>query len=96
MTPELELELVLGGALRIERIEGERVVVESARAFPPGATLTFRLKSGAAPSDDGTNAGVVYQVKVRGCRRTTDDGAFRIEGRFVSLSRAARELLQVR
>jgi hypothetical protein len=89
MTPELEL--VLGGALRIEQIADDRVVVESARAFPPGSTLEFRV-AGASGNGEAAAQAVVFKIKVRGCRRTDGD-AFRIEGRFVSLSRAARELL---
>lgn len=96
MTPELEL--LLGGALRIAQIDGDRVVVESARAFPPGSTLEFRLAAGATDERDAAAAAdaVIFKIKVRGCRRAQDCDAFRIEGRFVSLSRTARELLQVR
>ena len=95
MTPELEL--LLGGALRVAQIDGDRVVVESARAFPPGSTLEFRLAAGAKDERDGAAAdAVIFKIKVRGCRRAQNSDAFRIEGRFVSLSRTARELLQVR
>jgi hypothetical protein len=84
-------ELLLGGAVRIEELEGERVAVTSARAFPPGSTLEFRLAAaaGEATALDAT----VFRIKVRACRRASTGDAFRVEGRFVSLSRAARELL---
>jgi hypothetical protein len=95
MTPELEL--LLGGALSIAQIDGDRVVVESARAFPPGSTLEFRLAAGATREREAAAAdAVIFKIKVRGCRRAESGDAFRIEGRFVSLSRTARELLQAR
>jgi hypothetical protein len=84
-------ELLLGGAVRIEELEGDRVAVESARAFPPGSTLEFRIAvaAGEAAALDAT----VFRIKVRACRRAATGDAFRVEGRFVSLSRVARELL---
>jgi hypothetical protein len=92
-----ELELLGGGALRVERVEGERVVLESARAFPPGSTLEFRAAAAdTQASEEAAAQAVVFKVKVRGCRRVENSDHFRIEGRFVSLSRAARELLEPR
>lgn len=84
-------ELLLGGPVRIEELTGDRVAVESARAFPPGSTLEFRIASAAdeAAALDAT----VFRIKVRACRRAAAGDAFRVEGRFVSLSRAARDLL---
>ncbi|HMJ12781.1 MAG TPA: hypothetical protein VK524_15270 [Polyangiaceae bacterium] len=79
-------ELAGGGALQIAEIEGERVVVEAARAFPPGSTLDFMPSSTPA-------AAFVFKIKVRSCRRSAQAATFRIEGRFVSLSREAREFL---
>jgi hypothetical protein len=76
-------ELVGGGSLRIAEFAGERVVVEATRAFPPGSTLEFATSVPA----------FLFKVKVRSCRRSAENAAFRIEGRFVSLSREAREFL---
>lgn len=74
----LELELSGGGRARIEASDGERVTLLADAAAPPGATLHGTLAGEAAS----------YRVKVRSCRR--DGERFRIEGRFVNLSRAAR------
>jgi hypothetical protein len=74
----LELELAGGDRARIESSDGERVTLLSDVAAPPGATL-----SGALAGEPAS-----YSVKVRSCRR--DGGLFRIEGRFVNLSRAQR------
>lgn len=66
------------GEARVVESDGERVVLESSLPFPTGATLV-----GVA---SGTN--LEYRVKVRGGRRT--EGGFRIEGRFVSLTKEQR------
>lgn len=62
--------------------DGQRAVVESTLPFAAGATLV------------GTDAatGTEYRVKVRGGKRI-DERWFRIEGRFVSLTKAEREEL---
>lgn len=77
------LELVLdgGGTAHVEESDAERVVLLATRSSPPGSTLSGR--SGDDPA---------YQVKVRGCRRIddTEPPQFRIEGRWVNLSRAQR------
>lgn len=77
----LELSLEGGGTARVEQSDGERVVLLATRSSPPGSTLAGRA------GDDGG-----YQVKVRGCRRLgdTEPATFRIEGRWVNLSRAQR------
>jgi hypothetical protein len=80
----IELLLERGGAAVVLETDGERVTVLAPAASPPGSTLNARL--------DGANVA----IKVRGCRRTEPDASgreFRIEGRFVSLSRALREKL---
>jgi hypothetical protein len=79
------IELVLeGGALAaIESMDGDRVVLLATAAAPPGALLPARL---------GTGEGG-YRIKVRGCRRDAQLDRFRIEGRFVNLTRADRERL---
>jgi hypothetical protein len=77
----IELVLEHGGTARILQTDGERVVVLAPHASPPGSTLAGRF---------GEHA---LSIKVRGCRRVDADDPgrpFRIEGRFVSLSRAAR------
>lgn len=67
------------GEARVVETDGERAVLESSQPFPAGATLIGRSSSGAE-----------YRVKVRGGRRI-DARWFRIEGRFVSLTRPQRE-----
>jgi len=70
------------GQARVVETDGERVTVESTLPFAAGATLVG--------IDTGTNG--EYRVKVRGGRRV-DDQWFRIEGRFVSLTKPDRERL---
>jgi hypothetical protein len=78
-----ELELEDGTRASILETDGDRVVLRAEKAAPPGATLKlgFALESGS------------YQVKVRGSRRLEDESTagFRIEGRWVNLTRAQRE-----
>jgi hypothetical protein len=70
------------GRARLVETDGQRAVLESTLPFAAGATLV------------GVDAatGTEYRVKVRGGKRI-DDTWFRIEGRFVSLTKAERELL---
>lgn len=70
------------GEARLVESDGQRAVVESTLPFAAGATLV------------GTDAatGTEYRVKVRGGKRI-DERWFRIEGRFVSLTKAEREEL---
>jgi hypothetical protein len=77
----LELSLEGGGTARVEQSDDEHVVLLASRPSPPGSTLTGRA------GDDGG-----YLVKVRSCRRVDDaePARFRIEGRWVNLSRAQR------
>lgn len=77
------ISLTGGGEARLVRIEGERVTLESTRAFPPGAPLGLALEGLAAP----------VRVKVRGSRRR-DDGWFQVEGRLVGLTREQRARLE--
>jgi hypothetical protein len=67
-----------GGVARLVETDGQRAVLESSQPFPAGATLVGLSSSG-----------VEYRVKVRGGRRI-DERWFRIEGRFVSLTKSQR------
>ena len=67
------------GEARVLETDGERAVLAASQPYPAGATLI-----GVAPS------GTEYRVKVRGGRRL-DERWFRIEGRFVSLTKPQRE-----
>jgi len=76
------LSIVNGGEAAIVENQGDHVVVRSSVASPPGSTLSMK------------HGELSVQVKVRGCKRTTEDRLpFRIEGRLVSFTRAAREAL---
>ncbi|HYP74615.1 MAG TPA: hypothetical protein VER12_01595 [Polyangiaceae bacterium] len=76
------LTIVRGGDAAIVENAGDYVVVRSSVASPPGSTLS--LKHGE----------LAVQVKVRGCKRLAESQLpFRIEGRLVSFTRAAREAL---
>src|SRR5258706_13219977 len=82
--------------LKLKRGGGDAFVVEHSEDF---VTL-----ASSAPSPPGSTVEAVFvgtrsvtvRVKVRGCRKDRlPDGrdGFRIEGRFVSLTRADREIL---
>ena len=78
---EKVLELERGGTAVVTAIDGEHVTLLAPFASPPGSTL--------AASFEGQR----LSIKVRGSRRVEADAAgrcFRVEGRFVSLSRALR------
>ncbi|HEX6272538.1 MAG TPA: hypothetical protein VFZ53_05845 [Polyangiaceae bacterium] len=78
------LELVRGGTLRVLEMNGEHVVVRSSHSSPPGSPLEAVLDAGT------------LRIKVRSCQKVDADEAgraYRIEGRFVSLTRAQRESL---
>lgn len=72
------LELEDGSLASIIESDGERVVLSAERSAPPGATLKLRFSSESES----------YDVKVRSCRRSS--GEFRIEGRWVNLTRDQR------
>lgn len=82
------LQLKQGGDAFIVEHSGDFVTLLSAAPSPPGSTLEASRSGGAQ--------GVSVRVKVRGCRRDSlPDGrnGFRVEGRFVSLTRGDREAL---
>ncbi len=88
-TPQMELALDGGGTARVVASDGEHVVLTASLPSPPGSTLR------------GTAAGASWSVKVRGCKKEaqshdTDAPSWRIEGRFVNLTRAQREVLVAR
>jgi hypothetical protein len=77
-------ELEDGSRASILESDGERVVLSAERPAPPGATLKLRFSTESES----------YDVKVRSCRRVTEPApAFRIEGRWVNLTRSQRERL---
>jgi hypothetical protein len=62
-----------------------RVVLESEAAAPPGASLSCQVEGTALP----------FKVKVSSCKRSAGSAAsaYRIEGRFVDLTREQRAAL---
>lgn len=81
------LELKRGGDAFIIEHSGDFVTLASSAPSPPGSTVEAAFQGSRSVS---------VRVKVRGCRRDPlPDGrdGFRIEGRFVSLTRADREIL---
>lgn len=80
----LALDLGSGQTATLVSSDGEACVLCCSRAAPPGSTL------------EGTVHETLLRVKVRSCRR--DDASptepFRVEGRFVSLTRVQRELVR--
>jgi hypothetical protein len=78
----MDFALEDGSRASILENDGERVVLNAERAAPPGATLKLRLSTEIES----------YDVKVRSCRRVADPSpSFRIEGRWVNLTRSQRE-----
>ena len=76
------LSIVSGGEAAIVENNGDHVVVRSSVASPPGSTLSMK------------HADFSVLVKVRGCKKLAESELpFRIEGRLVSFTRAAREAL---
>jgi len=83
---QLQLKRGGGDAFIVEHA-GDFVTIASTAPSPPGSTLEASFSGPRS---------VTVRVKVRGCRRhDLPDGrdGFRIEGRFVSLTRAEREAL---
>ncbi|HEX5098305.1 MAG TPA: hypothetical protein VFV94_02350 [Polyangiaceae bacterium] len=75
------LELERGGTALVTALDGEHVTLLAPFASPPGSTLGAKFQ------------GQSLSIKVRGSRRVEADASgrcFRVEGRFVSLSRALR------
>jgi hypothetical protein len=78
----MEIQLVHGGTARVIDTDGNFVTLLSPQAFPPGSTL------------EGQHETVTYRVKVRGSRRVSaaaEPASFRVEGRWVGLSRSQRQ-----
>lgn len=73
------LALSRGGTAEVLETDGDTVTVLSTLSSPPGSPLEGRL-------DDWT-----LRIKVKSCKREGD--GFRIEGRWVNLSRAQRDRL---
>lgn len=67
---------------RLAELAGERIVLLTNRAAPPGAPVVLRAPDGQT-----------FEAKTRGCQRSAQTGVFRLEARLVNLSRAARERL---
>lgn len=85
---QLQLKRGGGDAFIVEH-SADFVTLASVAPSPPGSTLEATHHSAPGRS-------VTLRVKVRGCRRADlPDGrqGFRIDGRFVSLTRADREVL---
>ena len=85
--PPVPLQLKRGGDAFILEHNGDFVVLASSAPSPPGSTLESTFVGARSVS---------VRVKVRGCRRDNlPDGreGFRIDGRFVSLTRGDREVL---
>jgi hypothetical protein len=80
----LELTWPNGIHATLVEVDGDKAVVESGAAAAPGTPLALM-----AP-----RLGAQLQIKVRGCRKLSDEPlTFRIEGRFVNLSGAQRSAL---
>ena len=99
-TPPVPLQLKRGGgdAFIVEHsASSDFVTLASSAPSPPGSTVEAVFNpAGLTQPSAGAQLSVTVRVKVRGCRRDAlPDGreGFRIEGRFVSLTRGDREAL---
>ena len=71
-----------GGEARVVESDGEWAVIEATQAFPIGATVR------GVEVETGTE----YRVKVRGGKKLRD-ACYRVEGRFVGMTREERDRL---
>ncbi len=83
----MTIDLVLsgGGRGRIVESDGNHVTIVADVSSPPGSTLVAESESLGS-----------CRIKVRGCKRAEQnsvDSGYRIDGRFVNLSRSQRRLL---
>ena len=78
-----ELSLPGGGTAAVVESDGHHAVVLATRPFAPGTPLD-------ATALDGSG---LYRLKVRGSRRIDDTGHYRIEVRWVNISREQRKHL---
>jgi hypothetical protein len=76
---ELCLTLETGGTAVVVESDGSSVVLRSTTAAPPGSIVVGACDGDARP----------YRIKVRACARdrTSDAVAFRVQGRFVDITR---------
>ena len=76
------------GTAEVIELDGMLTALMASVPSPPGSTIRGTIEGGTQS----------YIVKVRGCRKqddsTDEDPRFRIEGRFVNLSRAAKTRLE--
>jgi hypothetical protein len=70
-----------GGIAHLLQTDGDKTVVQSPLASPPGSTLAGRVEGQAAE----------FQLKVKNCRREGD--GFRIEGRLRNATKDLKERL---
>jgi hypothetical protein len=80
-----EVALARGGVGSIGRADDKHVTVDVSAPSPPGSTLELLV------------ANAPLGVKVRSCRRLSHEEPprYRVEGRWVSLSRVQREALGI-
>jgi hypothetical protein len=81
----VRLELASGGEVELVALAGEGATLELEQPAPPGAPIELVV------------LGAPARLKVRRCQRVGNEGTprFRIEGRWISLSRAQRESLRI-
>lgn len=77
----MSLPIVLrqGGTAQLLESDGDKTVIESPVAAPPGATVVGQIEGLSAE----------FQLKVKNCKR--EGSGFRIEGRLRNATRELRE-----
>jgi hypothetical protein len=79
-----EVQLARGGTAAILSADAERVSLEVPHAAPPGSTVELLVSERKVG------------IKVQSCRRSSlEPLRYRIEGRWISLSRIDREALGI-
>lgn len=86
----MKLKLEVGGELTVIEGDGDRAVVLSPTPFPPGASaVAYSMVAADEAAPEATSKGPTWILKVRGCR--SEGTGFRVEGRWVNLTRAQKE-----
>lgn len=70
-----------GGEGHIESLSGERMVLDSSRAFAPGSPVAMRAQIG--------DEGLALLAKTSGSKRT-EDGTFTVDVRVINFSKVQR------
>jgi hypothetical protein len=83
-TPDVEITLSTGEPARLVAFDGVHLEAVTPRPFAPGARALFRVGF--------SDSVLAIDLKCHGSKRT-EDGAFHVKGRVISLPKEARDRL---